>query len=359
MAFRQDELLRLRNIKRNEARLKKLGLANAGEKPKSKSKQKTKVPKNTDTKPSSQKRTVPPRHKKKNDVQSNKHDINSNASVERCKEQNQTSISAKRPSSSNDTDESFSFNPPLKKQKHTPSYEDLLIRGAKSGCKKCTLEWQTDKKDYSFIHDRFCPRGGAGTVKNQAPSIKQAETSVDHTPLPPSRHSEQALQSTAAGVKNNTHSITPSPALNQPQPLPTFITQFTTHALASEDVPAPRGTKWLPCPNPWGNIGYEEGDIVIVSPFQSENVQDLLSIFHQNSSQGIPRRFIFKPFELNSDYLKTHRSPQRGGYTVLCLVRDRAAAIPWGFTVKYHEFGGACLVDSIEKLSPADSAVSI
>ena len=32
---------------------------------------------------------------------------------------------------------------------------------------------------------------------------------------------------------------------------------------------------------------------------------------------------------------------------------------PWGFTVRLHEFGGACLVDSIESLSPAEAAVSI
>lgn len=32
---------------------------------------------------------------------------------------------------------------------------------------------------------------------------------------------------------------------------------------------------------------------------------------------------------------------------------------PWGFTVRLHEFGGACLVDSIEPLSPAEAAQDI
>jgi hypothetical protein len=62
--------------------------------------------------------------------------------------------------------------------------------------------------------------------------------------------------------------------------------------------------------------------------------------------------------ERNSPYLDSHRSPEGGGYSVLRLTRDRAALVPWGFTVRNHEFGGACLVNSVEPLSPAENAVS-
>lgn len=161
------------------------------------------------------------------------------------------------------------------------------------------------------------------------------------------------------GIVNNKRSITPSPALVAPQLLPPYIAEFLSEAVDDDILPTMRGSKWLPCPNPWGKVEHEEGDIVIVSPFQSESAHDLISTFHQGPAGGLPKRFAFEPMGQNSPYLKSHRSPDRGGYTVLRLTRDRAALTPWGFTVKYHEFGGACLVDTVRALSPADSAVSI
>lgn len=91
----------------------------------------------------------------------------------------------------------------------------------------------------------------------------------------------------------------------------------------------------------------------------------MLSLFYQGPSNGsdggggIPKRFVANPFEAGSPYHATHKSPARGeGYSVLSLVRDRMGLRPWGFTVRLHEFGGACLVDSVEPLSPAEAAVS-
>ena len=97
---------------------------------------------------------------------------------------------------------------------------------------------------------------------------------------------------------------------------------------------------------------------MIISPFQSESANDMLSIFHQGPNGGMPKRFVANPLEEGSPYHATHRSPERGGYSVLRLMRDRLCLRPWGFTVRLHEFGGACLVDSIEPLSPAVVAVS-
>jgi hypothetical protein len=143
------------------------------------------------------------------------------------------------------------------------------------------------------------------------------------------------------------------------QNLPPFIQAFIAEADRNRsEIPAPRGTKWLPCPNPWGKIGHEEGDFVVISPFQSESATDMIAAYHQGPNGSIPKRFVANPLEEGSPYHETHRSPARGGYSVLRLTRDRMGLRPWGFTVRLHEFGGACLVDSIEPLSPAEAAVS-
>jgi len=96
-----------------------------------------------------------------------------------------------------------------------------------------------------------------------------------------------------------------------------------------------------------------------MSPFESESASDILSVFHQGPNRSMPKRFVANPFEEGSPYHDTHKSPSRGGYSVLRLMRDRTSLRPWGFTVRLHEFGGACLVDSIEPSSPAESAVSV
>lgn len=241
-----------------------------------------------------------------------------------------------------------------------------LIQAAKSGCKKCTLEWQTDVVDPSNDHDQCCPRNGNGVHSQKSKqngkrssseaNLKSAGTSssgaIQFTPPP---------NATTSKAHTSLRSITPSPALQasaSPPPLPSFIAEFTSQAVQSVDVPTPRGgAKWLSCPNPWGKIGHEEGDTVIISPFQSESADELLSLFHQGPTGGMPKRFVANPLEEGSPYHATHRSPARGGYSVLRFTRDRMGMRPWGLTVRNHEFGGACLVDSIEPLSPAENAV--
>jgi hypothetical protein len=141
------------------------------------------------------------------------------------------------------------------------------------------------------------------------------------------------------------------PALPPP---PSWIKDFISEPI--EMVPIPRGSKWLPCGNPWGKVGHEDDDVVIVSPFQSETMNDIILL--TNIHQEMPKRFVSNPLELGSPYRATHCSPARGGYSVLRLRRDRSCLRPWGFTARLHEFGGACLIDSIEPLSPAEAAVS-
>lgn len=171
------------------------------------------------------------------------------------------------------------------------------------------------------------------------------------------------LRGHAKPTNSNTHRPTPSPlhrqGTNPPQipsltPLPPWIKEFTSESL-NETVLSPRGSKWLPCSNPWGKVGHEDNDFVILSPFQSETLHDVL---RTNNHLKMPKRFVANPLEVGSPYHATHCSPARGGYSVLRLRRDRASLRPWGFTVRLHEFGGACLVDNIEPLSPAEAAVS-
>lgn len=243
----------------------------------------------------------------------------------------------------------------------TSTTTTALMEAAKAGCRKCTLEWQTERADPTIDHDICCPRVGKKTPPPppQATSReRQAANSRDGDAI------RNAKSRTAAARQP-----TPSPLLarrkdcqpssQRPAPLPAWIKEFIAEAdQHNETVPAPRGSKWLPCPNPWGKIGHEEGDFVVVSPFQSETASDLLSVFHQGRNGSVPKRFVANPLEEGSPYHATHRSPARGGYSVLLLRRDRTSHRPWGFSVRLHEFGGACLVDSIEPLSPAEAAVS-
>ena len=236
-----------------------------------------------------------------------------------------------------------------------------LADAAKAGCRKCTLEWQTEKTYSAMDHDVCCPRVG----KRAPPSNNESLTNLSQ--LIPQCHIEQN--------KRAHNQPTPSPAPPQrkenitpqqrPPPhyhntLPSWINEFILVSNRhNETVPAPRGSKWIPCPNPWGTIGHEDGNFVIISPFQSETAHDILSIFHRGpNGSGMPKRFVANPLKEGLPYHATHCSPARGGYSALRLLRDMTSLRPWGFTVRLHEFGGACLVESIEPLSPAEAVVS-
>jgi hypothetical protein len=382
MTFLSDELLRLRNIKRNEARLAKLGLAQGIEKSKSSDNQKSKSKKEGAKKSAvdTEKRSVPPRHKK-NDRQESatvKEPRQSNDDGEKTKKRKNknettTNTTAKRSKSSNDdvtkAEKSVSGSsvasskPSVAEPRHSTSYESSVVCGAKSGCQKCTLELRTENKNLRSHHDKCCPWYDASQPVIQASQTKQKGPADQTQRTPPPNCLTKETTKPAPGYVNNTslRSITPSPALiaaRVPQPLPKFISEFNSQAVDNDLGPTLHGSKWLPCANPWGKIGQEEGDVVIISPFQSENSAELISTLHLGLHGDPPKRFTFKPMERNSPYLDSHRSPERGGYSVLRLTRDRAALVPWGFTVRNHEFGGACLVNSVEPLSPAENAVS-
>eukprot|EP00986_Skeletonema_menzelii_P006967 scaffold2632_cov124-Skeletonema_menzelii.AAC.15 len=299
-----------------------------------------------------------------------------------------------------------------------------LMEAAKSGCRKCTLEWQTNTKDPTKHHDSCCPRANSSRLVNTQQQLNlNASKNSSRTPLPPNsspivekKKAVKVIPRPLPPIREARHTCAPSTMtmadtstnIGQTEQsividvdsnlfnyalqkgfsaaflrgkteeellgllsssrdgqqsvetiLPPFIRDFIAEADRNNEIPAPRGTKWLSCPNPWGKIGHEEGDFVVISPFQSESTADMVSIFHQCSNGNIPKRFVANPLKEGSPYNDTHRSPARKGYSVLRLTRDRMGLRPWGFTVRLHEFGGACLVDSIEPLSPAEAADDI
>jgi hypothetical protein len=142
----------------------------------------------------------------------------------------------------------------------------------------------------------------------------------------------------------------PSPLCASVQKLKTKPAQSTASASKATNVKGIAGDSklnWIPCSNPWGPSGFVEGDVVLTSPSGGFS--------HHETVYG-GKRFVVSPFHSQSDYITTHRTPSEG-FDVLQLTRDPMAMLPWGFTYRCHEFGGACLVTSVDPLSSAASAV--
>ena len=59
-----------------------------------------------------------------------------------------------------------------------------------------------------------------------------------------------------------------------------------------------------------------------------------------------------------SKYRRTHHTPEEG-FEALILRRNHLATLPWGFSLRRDEFGGACLVDAVDPASFAETAVSV
>ena len=100
--------------------------------------------------------------------------------------------------------------------------------------------------------------------------------------------------------------------------------------------------------NPWGPEGHVDDDVVLF-----ENASGLGH--HEAVLPSL--RYEADPFTSGKRYIQTHRTPQEG-FQALVLMRDPLDIRPWGFMSQRHEFGGACLVSSVDPLSPADAAVS-
>jgi hypothetical protein len=112
---------------------------------------------------------------------------------------------------------------------------------------------------------------------------------------------------------------------------------------------------WDSCENPWGSIGHLDGDVSLhCSNYHSLQRKEMITPMQE-------KRFTLFPFEyidgqLESRYAKTHISPDDGVQCIL-LKRNAIATRQWGFSIQRHGFGGACLVSSVDDLSPAAAAV--
>ena len=102
---------------------------------------------------------------------------------------------------------------------------------------------------------------------------------------------------------------------------------------------------WTSCENPWGAMGYHQGDVVVSGDGGFTHHEVLLP----------GKRFARDPFGVESGYNETHFSPSEGTH-VLKLKRDALADTPWGFSIEHHDFGSACLVQAIDPNSPASNA---
>jgi hypothetical protein len=105
---------------------------------------------------------------------------------------------------------------------------------------------------------------------------------------------------------------------------------------------------WEACKNPWGTEGFVESDVVAFTTSKG--------LGHHETHLPSPR-YEIDPFISCPRYRRTHHPPEEG-YHVIVLRRDLMATRPWGFTVRRHEFGGACLIHNVDPLSPAEAAVS-
>jgi len=105
---------------------------------------------------------------------------------------------------------------------------------------------------------------------------------------------------------------------------------------------------WVPMDdNPWGNDGYQTGDILLYGPQRG--------VGHHETHLLPNQRYKVNPFGEDSTYRTTHFTPEEG-LAVICLKRDPMGIMPWGFQLIRDEFGHACLVEHVSMNSPASAA---
>eukprot|EP00980_Cylindrotheca_fusiformis_P006715 scaffold1398_cov116-Cylindrotheca_fusiformis.AAC.32 len=111
-------------------------------------------------------------------------------------------------------------------------------------------------------------------------------------------------------------------------------------------------SNWIACDeNPWGPPGHQDGDVLLYGPQPGI----FATTASARESLVVPKRYTLEPFAVSSPYRNTHYTPQEG-FTMLSLRREPLARRPWGFQVVWDEFGHACLVESVDRLSPAAAA---
>jgi hypothetical protein len=201
--------------------------------------------------------------------------------------------------------------------------------------KKCRYEFKSDTDSEEDINRKQTKRNVTAKQNNSSSSRG--------APIPLVVETSRKKVSLVTPSAPSASSVTAQKRKTKPA-------QSTASAGRATNVEATAGhskPNWILCTNPWGPSGFVEGDVVLTSPSGGFS--------HHETMYG-GERFVVSPFHSQSDYITTHRTPSEG-FEVLQLTRDPMAQLPWGFTYRRHEFGGACLVASVDPLSSAASAV--
>ena len=200
---------------------------------------------------------------------------------------------------------------------------------------------EEEEEDSSDDGSVYCPTKKRRRIQvlgvGPVPSKKKGQT------IPP--HSNKAKRKKSSNKDNNDENkeveesvrVTPTPA------------EELEVDVSSNAVDVSVRSNWIDYQsNPWGPSGHVEGDVVLFGGPPGLSSYETL----------IPsERYKSNPFEKSSGYRSTHVTPEEG-LAFLQLRRDPMATRPWGFRVGKDEFGEACLVEAVDPLSPAASAVS-
>jgi hypothetical protein len=177
-------------------------------------------------------------------------------------------------------------------------------------------------------------RSKVDSRQNKKAVAPNQESAVDVSRSNPKASSNDANALPALGSGNKQHA--------------SFAADYSSESDAEYEDSEELEIIWEPCPDPWGQKGYVDGDIVVFS-----NKAGIGSV-----ETALPSpRFEIDPLSGSCRYRKTHHMPSEGFHALL-LQRDPQCTLSWGFSVQRHEFGGACLVSSVESMSPAHAAVS-
>jgi hypothetical protein len=200
---------------------------------------------------------------------------------------------------------------------------------------------------------QFCSRAAmhaTTATSNQGNDHISATSATQNTRT----HGELHSMTKNDHLKSRTTAVTvtrdaPSDALSHVAP-PTFAAEAPSLSERNQehDPFVPCKTKWIPIANPWGpHDSLFSDEIVLTTARGIGHHEELLpsELYSRN------------PFSSSSDYRTTHHTPDEG-FHFIRLQRDPMAMRSWGFSVRRHENGGACLVESVDLMSPAESAVS-
>jgi hypothetical protein len=207
--------------------------------------------------------------------------------------------------------------------------------------KKCTVDYLSSSSDSrgsdDHMDDVSCYKPRKRKSKIHVLSVGAPSTSTKRRKT---KKTSKTTPKTSRPKQPTCSKVTPPVSNN------TTTSNSRTEELRNQVVKA----NWVSCDeNPWGPPGHTDGDVLLYGPQQGMGHYEIVSP---------SKRYTLEPFSPSSSYRNTHCTPQEG-FTMLSLRREPLSRLPWGFKVGWDEFGHACLVESIDRLSPAAAAVSL